>query len=300
MTQNLDSLNTAIIEFDSSLQQQISSNKAAEIITSWQNYPKFLEKIKESLVDFASSKRVELQVQGHHFNCYINKLSQTVLLEFTPIIYQDMKQVTHELKRPIQNIKALVETLNIGAKRDAQMLDDYLDKLNYEADRLGNMVSDLLSLSHITNGLTEANKEELDLHRISQRLTDSAQQRANDRDIKVHNKVPKATKIDADLKLLEHLLGNLIDNAVKYNKQQGEVIVNFTGSKILISDTGLGMGEEELAKIFDQFYRVKDHAHIKGSGLGLSIVKAIIDLHGWTIDVKSSQGLGTSFQISIQ
>lgn len=296
---DLDNLHTAIIELDLSLEKQLFTNKAAEIVTSWSNYPKFIEKIKAGLKEIQTSKRIELQVQGQHFNCYITKLPESILFEFTPIIYQDMKQVTHELKRPIQNIKALVETLNIGAKNDPQMLDDYLVKMNYEADRLGNMVNDLLSLSHITNGLTEANIEEHDLYLIVQRLSDSAQQRANDKDINVQNKIPKDIKIKADLKLLEHLLGNLIDNAVKYNKQQGEVIVNYTGSKILISDTGLGMGDEELSKIFDQFYRVQDHAHIKGTGLGLSIVKAIVDLHGWDIDVKSTKGLGTSFQIAI-
>lgn len=260
---------------------------------------KTIEKLLVSIDDLQGLKRSEIKINGQYYNLYLQDLGDNYLIELTQIIYQDMKQSTHELKRPIQNIKTLVETLIMGAKDDSTRLNDYLAKLNHEADRLGTMVQDMLSLSHVLSGSIELNLVELDLDEMVLRLLELAESRAAVRSIKLKGQIPVATKIIADKKYFEHLLANLIDNSIKYNKDSGEVLISYKDGVLIIEDTGLGIPSQDLEKIFDQFYRVQSSAQIQGSGLGLAIVRAIIDLHGWDFEIKSELGLGTMFLIKI-
>lgn len=312
-------LSTGIIVIDSSLEKIGTINNAAEKILGWdlttlnQNFNK-LKNFNEGLSAFAKlikelpiyleeslannkTKRIEIKINNQYYNLYLQFIDKKFILELNPIIYQDMKQSTHELKRPIQNIKTLVETLEMGAKNDTSKRDEYLSKLNQEADRLGTMVQDMLSLSHVLSGTVELNLIEIDLHSKIEKIIATAQSRASTRNISLINEIPKNIKIIADAKLFEHLLANLIDNAIKYNKDNGKVWIKYTNGIITIEDSGRGIPAEDLNKIFDQFYRVKHSLDVQGSGLGLAIVKAIIDLHGWQIDLESELGKGTCFKI---
>lgn len=259
-------------------------------------YDKELLEMKNSIRHF----RQELKVDAQYYNLYVSLLEDGLyLLELSQIIYQDMNQSTHELKRPIQNIKTLVETLILGAKNDALKLDEYLEKLDSEADRLGGLVSDMLSLSHIINGLTEPNKSEHNLYKIVEKSLERAQGRAAQNNIELVNEIDKDFKVSADIKLLEHLLTNFIDNAIKYNVENGKVFLKNDESSFIIEDTGMGISKEDQDKIFEQFFRTKESSGIQGSGLGLSIVKAIIDLHAWNVEIESELGKGTRFMISV-
>lgn len=245
-------------------------------------------------------KRFEINIEGQYYNLYLSKLAESeYLLELSPIVYQDMKQTTHELKRPIQNIKTLTEVLIMGAKNDPLKCDEYLAKLNTEADRLGTLVNDMLSLSHIVNGVIELHLHEIQIKPAIDKIFESLQTKAVDKKIDLVNQVPDYVYIHADKKLLEHLLSNLIDNAIKYNRDNGKVIVKAEEGSLVIQDTGLGMSEEDTHKIFEQFYRIKDRTHIQGNGLGLNIVKGIIELHGWQIEVSSKLGEGSEFVIRL-
>ncbi len=260
-------------------------------------------KYDEELLELENSIRhfrLELKVDAQYFNLYISILEKDVfIIELSQIIYQDMNQSTHELKRPIQNIKTLVETLILGAKDDPLKLNEYLVKLNSEADRLGALVSDMLSLSHIINGVAELHKSDFDLAKIVDKSFERASGRAAKNNIEFINQIDSNFKIAADLKLLEHLLSNFIDNAIKYNNPNGKVFLKNNENSFWIQDTGFGISDEDKAFVFEQFYRIKESAHIQGSGLGLSIVKGIADLHGWTIDIESELGKGTSFIITV-
>ncbi len=268
------------------------------------NFAKLLKEIFAGKFDTdlkdSKFKRFEISLEGQYFNLYLSKPNiDEHLLELTPIVYQDMKQTTHELKRPIQNIKTLTETLIIGAKNDPVKCDEYLTKLNFEADRLGTLVNDMLSLSHIVNGVIDLHKVSLPLKARVDKVFETLESRAKEKNIHLENLVSNDFHIAADQKLLDHLLSNLVDNAIKYNKPDGKVLVSADLSHITIRDTGLGIAEEDQAKIFEQFYRIKDRVHIQGNGLGLNIVKGIIDLHGWQINVKSTLGEGSAFEISL-
>lgn len=319
---DINELNTGVLLFDGELLKIQELNPAAQKILGWDlsslndnindlgalsqglaalaklirslKSDELREEIKQS-----KSKRIEIKINSQHFNLYLQQLEDDYMLELSQIIYQDMKQSTHELKRPIQNIKTLVETLLLGAKDDAVKSLEYLEKLDHEADRLGTMVQDMLSLSHVLSGSVELNKIEIDLGQLVDKLISSAESRATSRQIKLMSDIPKGTKIQADKKYLDHLLANLIDNGIKYNKDSGSVQLHYKEGVLIVEDTGTGIPETDIAKVFDQFYRVQASSAIQGTGLGLAIVKAIVDLHGWTIEIESELGLGTKFIIKI-
>jgi two-component system, OmpR family, phosphate regulon sensor histidine kinase PhoR len=276
--------------------------KLRELSENLSGFSKLLTSVLNSEYDdelLIKTRRCETKIEGQYFNVYLTKLEDNYLLELSQIIYQDMNQTTHELKRPIQNIKTLVETLMIGAKNDPEKLDEYLVKLNQEADRLGVMVSDMLSLSHLINGIFELSLIKVKLKNLVDKIFEQAERRIQNKKISLINQLDADLSVEADQKLIEHLIANLVDNAIKYNNDPGKVIVKFDNNKLIVSDTGLGMTREDSARVFDQFYRIKDRTHIQGTGLGLSIVKAIVELHGWEIEVESELGNGTSFVINL-
>lgn len=246
----------------------------------------------ETFIKKPEKKKSEIKISQQNYQISINPNSEFCLIEIYPIVYQDLKQTTHELKRPIQNIKTLVETLIMGAKDEKSKCDEYLGKLNQEADRLGAMVQDLLSLNNIQN--MQMNKTRIQAHGLIQKILENSETRA--KGIKLINEVPEDLEIFADIKLFEHLFANLIDNAIKYNRENGTVIIGYENG-IFVQDSGLGIKEEDINKIFEQFYRTQSTSHIQGTGLGLSIVKAIADLHGWTIQVQSEIGVGTRIEL---
>ncbi|MDA0772989.1 MAG: HAMP domain-containing sensor histidine kinase [Cyanobacteria bacterium] len=319
---DIDELNTGVLLFDGELLKIQELNPAAQKILGWNlsslndnindlgalsqglaALAKLIRSLKsEELreeIKQSKSKRIEIKINSQHFNLYLQQLEDDYMLELSQIIYQDMKQSTHELKRPIQNIKTLVETLLLGAKDDAVKAQEYLEKLDHEADRLGTMVQDMLSLSHVLSGSVELNKIELDLGQLADKLINSAESRAASRKISLSNEIPKATKIFADKKYLDHLLANLIDNGIKYNRDGGKVQLHYKEGVLTVEDTGTGIPETDIAKVFDQFYRVQASSAIQGTGLGLAIVKAIVDLHGWTIEIESELNTGSRFLIRL-
>ena len=96
---------------------------------------------------------------------------------------------------------------------------------------------------------------------------------------------------------MEHAIANLVDNAIKYNQEKGFVRILEIPGGFIIEDSGLGMTADQALKVFEQFYRIPDRVHIQGSGLGLSLVKKIIELHGWSISLDSEPSKGTKFII---
>lgn len=311
---DLESLNTGIMTLDTDAQKIISINSSAIKILGWdiktlnENFTELnklstglsaFNKVIQEIRSASDLKKLEISINSQQYNLYLQRTKEAVVLELTQVIYQDMKQVTHELKRPIQNIKTLVETLQLGAKNDPAKCDEYLAKLNYEADRLGTMVQDMLSLSHVLSGSVTLELSEIDLFSRVEKLLALASSRAASRNIELVNLIKKPTKILADSKFLDHMLGNLIDNAIKYNIVAGKVVIEFIDGKLIVKDTGRGIPHSDLERVFEQFYRVKETQAIQGSGLGLAIVKAIVDLHEWIISIESELDKGTSFIIDV-
>lgn len=210
---------------------------------------------------------------------------------------ESIGEMSHELRRPITNIKTLAESLLMGAMNDPDIAGKFLKNINDEIDRLAKLVNELLSLSRIKAGKSTQVKKKIDLNVRADDAVKLLQSIADKNKTKLINEVPKGYEVFGDQEQIDHVIQNLIENAIKYSPESSTVTV-MSGpvpGSFQISDTGIGIAESEIHKIFDRFYRV-DRTKAKGSsGLGLSIVKNVIDLHGGKIEVKSKVGSGSSF-----
>ncbi len=216
--------------------------------------------------------------------------------------------VSHELRTPLTAIKGYTETLEEDAFEDPQEQKHFLKIIKRHADRLINIVSDLLVLSEVEGrdviSEDSGDFEDVNVDEVIRSSLEALKSKAMDKGLKVSFKQsPKDNIITASRFLLEQMFINLIDNAVKYTPDDGEIGIEIIDQgkdlEIEIYDTGIGIPKESLPRIFERFYRVDKTRSRKmgGTGLGLSIVKHIVIVHGGKIDVKSEEGKGSRFSI---
>ena len=210
--------------------------------------------------------------------------------------------MSHELRTPLTAIKGFVETLEEEINGKEQ---HYVEVIKRHTDRLINIVGDLLSLSELEGKGTELEIEEVKVKNLIKDIVRIFEPKLREKNLalrlEVDNNLPS---IKADPFKLEQMFINLIDNAIKYtDKGKIRISVKKTEKKIRIEieDTGIGVSEEQLPRIFERFYVVDKSRSKKlgGTGLGLSIVKHIVLLHNGSIDVESSPGSGTKFSITL-
>lgn len=211
--------------------------------------------------------------------------------------------VSHELKTPITSIKGFAETLLDGAKNDEQSLDDFLQIISKESNRIETLVFDLLDLSHVEQQ-SEIETEYISLSDIAELTIKNMQTIAESKDITIVNEVTPDIVIDANNDKVSQVVINLLSNAISYSKESDEVIVRVykEGNKRIleVEDFGMGISEEDQKHIFERFYRV-DKARSRdsgGTGLGLSITKHIMEAHNGRINVISSPNEGSTFRIT--
>ena len=209
--------------------------------------------------------------------------------------------VSHELRTPLTSIKGFVETLLEGAIDDKANSREFLRIIEAHAERLNSLVNDLLSLSHLESKDITLDKESFNLTQQLDSVIRGFNSQLNKKGIQVKNELPAGLLIRADKHRIDQVLTNLIDNAIKFNKEKGsiKIYIKETDGKvaIVVEDTGMGIPQKDLPRIFERFYRV-DKARSRelgGTGLGLSIVKHIIELHSGSVGMESTEGLGSKF-----
>jgi len=207
--------------------------------------------------------------------------------------------VSHELKTPLTSIKGFLETLLEGALDDKENNRRFLIIMQNHTERLNKLVDDLLSLSHLESKEMLLKKDIFNLRQQVEKVITNYEVQLKNRDIKIKNELPISISVNADKDKLEGVFTNLIDNAVKFNKEKGIIRIYSQDEerriKIVIEDSGIGIPEKDIPRIFERFYRV-DKARSRelgGTGLGLSIVKHIVELHGGNVGVESVEGLGS-------
>jgi two-component system phosphate regulon sensor histidine kinase PhoR len=209
--------------------------------------------------------------------------------------------VSHELKTPLTSISGYAQMINNGMAKDED-LRMFTNRIEKESSRLLLLINDIIALSNLDeiNGMTEA--EDVDLAALAQETIVSLEKAAEDKGVQIFYS-GKETHIKGNKTYLGELMFNIIDNAIKYNKENGTItVVVGTGAKgavFSVKDTGIGIPEEDVDRIFERFYRV-DKSHSKtvgGTGLGLSIVKHIAICHNAKINVKSKLGRGTTISV---
>lgn len=210
--------------------------------------------------------------------------------------------VSHELKTPLQTISGCAELLAGGMVKNDD-IPKFADKIHSEAIRMISMVEDIIKLSHLDEQNIGLQWQTVDLYETAKSVTERLAHIAKKSDI-AFELVGEQTEITAIPQLIDEIVYNLCDNAIKYNHDGGRVKIeaeNHENSAALcVSDTGIGIPENERERIFERFYMVdKSHSkEIGGTGLGLSIVKHAAIIHGAEIDVKSEFGKGTSITVT--
>ncbi|MCF0134928.1 MAG: ATP-binding protein [Lachnospiraceae bacterium] len=214
-----------------------------------------------------------------------------------------VSNVSHELKTPLSAIKVLTESLLLQQNVPEEIYREFLGDINTEIDRMNNIVSDLLTLTRLDEGGSGLNLSNFMVSDMLEMVLKRVEPLSRERDIKLEITESEVFAIEADETKLTLAMTNLIQNAVKYNKDKGLVSVTCRKDKesavITIRDTGIGIEEEHFDKLFDRFYRV-DKARDRnsgGSGLGLSITKRIIDRHRGEIRVESTPNVGSTFTV---
>jgi two-component system phosphate regulon sensor histidine kinase PhoR len=216
-----------------------------------------------------------------------------------------LSNISHELRTPLTSIIAYVETLQDGAIDDPENNRRFLNIIRRNAARMNDLIADIAELSLIETGNISLDLREIKLSPVIDEIFASLSSKAVDRGVTLNNEVPPEALIRTDPVRLEQMLTNLVDNAIKFNRENGVVTVTLSESagKSLISviDTGEGVVPENLQRIFERFYRIDRGRTRKvgGTGLGLSIVKHLARLHGGEVFVSSTLGQGTTFSVEL-
>jgi two-component system phosphate regulon sensor histidine kinase PhoR len=213
-------------------------------------------------------------------------------------------KVTHELKSPVATINQLLMTLQEGVAGDLEeKQSQMIGRAREWGEGLLDLISDLLNISKIESGLSIQKKVPLDLKKEIDEVIELLAPQAEKKKITIDMAIDTIPQLVADRDGMREVFTNLISNAIKYTDDGGEVTIKSeTGGdylKISVSDSGIGISEQDLPFIFDRFFRVKNPKtrQIMGTGLGLPIVKEIIDAHFGSIEVQSEEGKGSTFTV---
>jgi two-component system phosphate regulon sensor histidine kinase PhoR len=215
-----------------------------------------------------------------------------------------LSNVSHELRTPLTAIIAFVETLEDRRIDDPENSRRFLSIIRKNADRMTNLIDDILELSEIEAGMVQVKLEPITLRLLVNDVVTALGSRAASSNVTLTNDVAEDVTVFADARRLEQMLSNLVHNAIKFNRENGSVTIAYqrgARDRISIADTGDGIPPEHVKRIFERFYRV-DRARSRemgGTGLGLAIVKHLARAHGGEVRVESTPGEGSTFVIEL-
>jgi heavy metal sensor kinase len=212
-----------------------------------------------------------------------------------------VSDASHELRTPISVILGYVGLIDRWGKNDRKILQESINAIKNETVSMHELIEKLLFLARSDNGKAAVNKEPVDLLQLFTEVAEESRLIAPGKDISAD--ICGSPRLNADRKMIKQMLRNLVDNSIKFTKPDGSISIHAENAGdnvgITVEDNGTGIPADEISRIFDRFYRV-DKARSKetgGSGLGLSIVKSIVDAHGGEIRIDSAPGKGTSIII---
>jgi two-component system, OmpR family, phosphate regulon sensor histidine kinase PhoR len=214
--------------------------------------------------------------------------------------------LAHELKTPLFNIQGFILSLLEGGIDDPEINRKFLSKAEKNIDRMTSLLEDLDSISKIESGAMNIEMETVDIVELSSEIAENLDRKAKDANVQFKIREEEEFNVLCDPNKIGQVLSNLLVNSINYGVENGKTVVRFydMGDNILIevADDGIGIDEEDLLRIYERFYRVDKSRsrHAGGSGLGLSIVKHIVEAHGGNLHVRSTLGTGTTFSFTLQ
>lgn len=237
-------------------------------------------------------------------------LQDLTQVRFLQTVRRDfISNISHELRTPLASLRAIVETLQDGALEETDLAARFLDRADGEIDTMTQMVEELLELARIESGEVPLRMTETDVRELVEIPLERSQSQANRHGIIISTDIPDdLPKVLADAQRMHRVVSNLLHNAIKFTGAGGTIRVAAyveddpaTEVRIFVQDTGLGIAEADVGRIFERFYK-SDRARTRrerGTGLGLAIAKHLVEAHGGRIWVTSKEGKGSTFYFTI-
>lgn len=267
-----------------------------------------------NLLDSISLSKSNVTTDMNSLMKNINEFSRDKKLEIETLkIREEFRKefignVAHELKTPIFTIQGYIENLIDGAITDEDVRDKFLNRAKISVERLIYIIKDLDMITKFESGTLNLELDSFDINELVQDVYEQLEIQAQKKEIKlIFNKnYPESIYVNGDKDKIEQVVTNLVINSIKYGTDKGTTEVSFeslTNDKLIvrITDNGDGILKEHLSRLFERFYRVDQSGSRKegGSGLGLSIVKHIIDAHNENIYIESELGIGSEFSFTL-
>jgi len=239
----------------------------------------------------------ELDEMSIAFNTMLERI-ETLITE----LKMGLDNVAHDLRTPMMRLRGTAE-LALQSEQTEEVLREALSDCIEEADRITAMLNTLMDITEAETGVMKLNLEEVNIVTLIEEAVDLYGYDAEEKRIKIHTTLPKELYLNADGIRLRQVLSNLLDNAVKYTQSGGTIGIEAFQKKqqatVIVRDTGIGIPAEEVSKIWDRLYRGDKSRSQRGLGLGLSLVKAIVQAHQGYIEVSSEPGSGSLFSIHL-
>lgn len=247
-------------------------------------------------IELESDREDEIGELTQNFNTMAKDLNKIEVLQKDFI-----NNVSHEMKTPISSIKGFAQLLDKAELTDEEK-KEYVGIIVEESDRLLNISTNILKLSKLQNKDKLTGKKDVNISEQIKKVINVLEKKWSEKNIEISVNLPE-TILKGDEELLYQVWMNLIDNSIKFTNEGGKIEIairkNNTNAEISIKDNGIGMTEEEKKKVFERFYQVDESHYSEGSGLGLSIVKRIVNLSDGKIRIESEKGKGSNFIIEL-
>lgn len=278
------------------------------MITSYASLELAVKATRKGAYDFVpkpfTPKELRASVETITKQLFLRRMTKKLNTEGRQVRFQFLSVLSHELKSPLNAIEGYLKMMQ--EKKYGEQITEYMEMIDRSLHRLQgmrNLIMDMLDFTRIESGKKKRKIEPVSLCEIIQYSIEAFQPLAIQKDVDVYLNCNEKITLDADRQELEIVCNNLISNAVKYNKVGGRVDIDLkkdNGRVIMaVSDTGIGMEPEDTKRLFEDFVRIKskETKDISGSGLGLSIVKKVLDLYGASVSVDSQPGEGSCFTV---
>jgi two-component system sensor histidine kinase KdpD len=233
----------------------------------------------------------------------VEQTRQTQVLQATEKLQTALlNSISHDLRTPLVSITGVLSSLQDDGVLDEAARRNLIDTARGEAERLNRLVGNLLDMTRLEAGALRMKQEPCDLQDVIGSALERLSERVADRPVTLHSD-PDLPLIPMDFVLIVQVLANVLDNAIKYSPPAApiEITASYVGAfaEIAVADRGVGIPHDDLARVFDKFYRVQNPNNAGGTGLGLSICKGIVEAHGGFIVAENRTGGGTIVTIGL-
>jgi two-component system, sensor histidine kinase and response regulator len=280
------------------------------MITSYASLDVAIRATRDGATDFIpkpfTPQELKSSLENITKQLYLRRITDKLKQEGKKVRYQFLSVLSHELKAPLNALEGYLRMMQ--EKQSGELINDYANAIERSLQRvqgMRNLIMDLLDFTKIRLERKEEKIQDVDLEDVAANAVVTVQPYAIQMEVSVSLDVRSKAVIMADPDDMEIVFNNLLSNAVKYNKFGGkaEIIIDSTETEaiVIFSDTGIGIRSEDVENLFTEFVRIKSEKtrNIAGSGLGLSIVRKVIELYKGTIEVESKPEIGSSFTVHL-